>query len=128
MLSIALDVPQFSQKELLVCAPGLPQATLKQWIERHVIYLSVPLNPGRGRRPLYRGKDVLTVAATCAIPVGMGRRNRLSTSLSARQRHFHLRGRRFCWVVDAHWQDADRDLRAIGIAVDHNLLHTPPDG
>ena len=67
MLSIALDVPQFSQKELLVCAPGLPQATLKQWIERHVIYLSVPLNPGRGRRPLYRGKDVLTVAATCAL-------------------------------------------------------------
>lgn len=67
MLAIAINVPQFSQKELLSCAPGLPQATLKQWIDRQIIHLSVERNPGRGRRSLYQGTDVLEVAATYAL-------------------------------------------------------------
>ncbi len=67
MLAIAINVPQFSQKELLSCAPGLPPATFKQWVDRRIIHLSVERNPGRGRRPLYPGTDVLTVAATFAL-------------------------------------------------------------
>jgi hypothetical protein len=57
------DLPQFTTQEMLSCIPGLNHETFKQWLKRRVVLLSVGENIGSGRRPLYRGSDVVQVAA-----------------------------------------------------------------
>ncbi|MFO1126349.1 MAG: hypothetical protein U1E25_14465 [Methylocystis sp.] len=54
------DAQQFSTQQLLACSPGLNHETFRQWLRRGVISMSVEL--GSGKRPLYRGHDVLQVA------------------------------------------------------------------
>lgn len=61
-MSFDFDLPQFATQELLACAPGLNHDTFKQWLKRRAVSLSVGENIGRGRRPLYRGSDVVQVA------------------------------------------------------------------
>lgn len=61
-MSFDFDLPQFNTQQLLACSPGLNHETFKQWLKRDAVLLSVGSEIGRGRRPLYRGVDVLQVA------------------------------------------------------------------
>jgi hypothetical protein len=58
-----LEVPQFLTAELLACVPGLGGDAFKQWLQRRTVVLSTGENIGRGRKPVYRGTDVIQVAA-----------------------------------------------------------------
>lgn len=61
------DLPQFSTQELLACSPGLNHETYKQWLKRNSVQLSVGESIGKGRRPQYRGFDVVQVALKHAL-------------------------------------------------------------
>jgi hypothetical protein len=56
------DTPQFTTQELLACVPGLTHDGFKQWLKRNVLLLTVHDEIGRGKRPKYRGIDVVQVA------------------------------------------------------------------
>jgi hypothetical protein len=58
-----LEAPQFLTAELLACVPGLGGDAFKQWLQRRTVVLSAGENIGRGRKPVYRGTDVIQVAA-----------------------------------------------------------------
>jgi hypothetical protein len=58
-----LELPQFTPAELLACAPGLGMDTFKQWIQRQTVVMSTRDSVKRGRTPMYRGTDVIQVAA-----------------------------------------------------------------
>jgi hypothetical protein len=58
-----LDAPQFPPQELLACVPGLGADMFKQWNQRRMVALSTGENIGRGKKPMYRGTDVIQVAA-----------------------------------------------------------------
>src|SRR3954466_990871 len=58
-----LEAPQFLTAELLACVPGLGGDAFKQWLQRRTVVLSAGENIGRGRKPVYRGADVIQVAA-----------------------------------------------------------------
>jgi hypothetical protein len=58
-----LEEPRFTPAETLACVPGLGVDAFKQWIQRRTVTLSARESAKRGRTPLYRGTDVIQVAA-----------------------------------------------------------------
>jgi len=62
-MAIDLDKQQFTVQDVLACCPRLEQETFRNWRDREIVILTAPDNPGRGRRPLFTGRDIIQVAA-----------------------------------------------------------------
>ena len=58
-MSLDLDAPQFTTQELIAAVPGLTHDAFKTWLKRGALHLSVSDEMGRGKRPKYRGVDVI---------------------------------------------------------------------
>jgi hypothetical protein len=100
-----LDIPQFPTQELLACVPGVSHDLFKQWIGRKVVMLSSPENIGRGKRPLYRGTDVIQVAAIQELT-----RQGMMTSRATLAWQTVIRGRLIAWRTDLATHDPPYDV------------------